>query len=447
MHIGLVGATNVGKSTLFNRLIGQFRAIVTDIAGTTTDILRHPYHIPELGNVVFLDSPGLSDFSEEWPYIQYIIDYSNCIMLVIDDSVGITSKEQYIIDYILKQAKKKNVLLIVNKLDKNWKKNEYDAAIAQYYSLGFPNIVGVSAEKEYNIDAVQDAIIAFAKSHKLHKKNPEALPTIKHLPIAIVGKPNAGKSTLLNTFAGEILSKVEDKAGTTRDYIQTQFMYDGKPYEFFDTAGIKRKGHMRGIEKIAYTKTKEMLTYIRPIVLFMIDATEGITHRDMTLIKEVYNIALPMIICLNKRDRLDVKTQKFILRQTQAKMDFAKYIPIMPLTATTGEGIPDIMQMVQKVSKQTYQRVDTNKLNKAIMQDMITKPPRFPKNKICKVLYVTQVDVNAPTFIFFVNYVDRANFAFKKRCENTVRRHFAFVATPIVIRFKERSRKEMDFNK
>ena len=137
MYIGLVGATNVGKSTLFNRLIGQFRAIVTDIPGTTTDILRHPADLPGIGKVTFLDSPGLHDFTEEVPFIQYIVDNSDLLLFVIDDVAGISAKEHYIFDYIIKTHSKKKVILVVNKLDKKWKAhdNDYDLALADYYAL------------------------------------------------------------------------------------------------------------------------------------------------------------------------------------------------------------------------------------------------------------------------------------------------------------------------
>ena len=181
---------------------------------------------------------------------------------------------------------------------------------------------------------------------------------------------------------------------------------------------------MHGIEKIAYTKTKDMLEYVRPVVVVMMDATEGISHRDMTLISEVYNLALPMVIALNKVDLLDKKQLTHVLKQTQAKMDFAKYIPIVPMVAQTGQGIPDLMKMIRAIHQEATKRVDTNELNKVIAQDMITRPPRFSKNKICKIMYITQVDINAPTFLVFVNYLERSNFAFKKWIDNTLRKYF-----------------------
>lgn len=445
LRIGLVGATNVGKSTLFNRVIGQFRAIVTDIPGTTTDIIRHQTHIADVGQIEFLDSPGLMDFKEERPFIQYIVDHSDIILFVIDDSVWFTSKEQDIFSHIMRTGKKNSVILVANKLDINRKEKDYGTAIAEYYKKWFPIVLGVSALKEIAVSQVQKAIQSTidtspALQEKLTKEEKKA----SAISFAIVGKPNAGKSTLLNTFVGEYISKVEDKSGTTRDYISTDFVYEWQQFTIFDTAGIKRKGHMRGIEKIAYTKTKEMLKFVRPTVLFMIDATEGITHRDLTLIKEVYNLALPMIVCVNKMDLLDKKQKDYIMKQTQAKLDFASYVPIVPLVATSGDGIPNIMKMVKAITKEAYRRIDTGELNRAITKDMISRPPRFPKNKICKILYTTQVDVNAPTFVVFVNYVARANFAFKKWIENTIRKYYGFVWVPLVIRFKARERREYE---
>ena len=181
-----------------------------------------------------------------------------------------------------------------------------------------------------------------------------------------------------------------------------------------------------------------MLKYVRPIILFLVDGVEGISHRDMTLIQEINNLALPMILCVNKVDLLDAKHQKLLVAKTKAMMDFAKYIQVFPISAKTKKGIKEIFTVLGKIKKEAEKRIDTGKLNDIIGKKFISRPPRFPKNKICKIMYITQVDINAPTFIAFVNHKDRANFAFKRRLENSIRKHFDFMGTPIVIRFKER---------
>ncbi|HKL43758.1 MAG TPA: ribosome biogenesis GTPase Der [Candidatus Absconditabacterales bacterium] len=437
-QIGLVGATNVGKSTLFNRLIGQFRAIVTDIPGTTVDILYHEIILNKIGKVKFADSPGLEEFDQERIFIKKIIDESDLILFVIDDTIGITAKEQRIYSYIMESNKRKDVVLVVNKLDVNYNTGELDLAISDYYDFGIENIIGISAKKEFNISQLSDFIEDYfdgKESIQDFDKGKEETP----IGIAIIGKPNVGKSTLLNLLVGEELSKVEDYLGTTRDYITGEFTFQNKRYKVYDTVGLRKKGSIHGIEKIAYDKVKGMLEYARPAIVFMIDAEQGVTHRDMTLLAEINNLALPITVVVNKMDLLDSKQKKFIEKKVQAHLDYAKYIPIIPIVAKEGKGVKDMLGVVSKIFAEATKRIDTNELNKVISKDMIKRPPRFPKNKICKLYYITQVDINAPTFVAFVNKKDRANFAFKKWIENTIRQSFGFVGTPIVIRFKERN--------
>ena len=195
---------------------------------------------------------------------------------------------------------------------------------------------------------------------------------------------------------------------------------------------------MHGIERISYEKTIAMLEYARPVIIFVIDATLGISHRDMTLFDEINRLALPIIFVLNKTDLLDAKQIKGVQATTQKMMDFAKYIPMLPMSAKTGEGTENIFKFVKNIRKEAEKRITTTELNKVISTEFFQRPPRFPKNKICKIMYMTQIDVNAPTFMVFVNHKTRANFSFKKWIENTLRKHFGFVGTPLVIRFKDR---------
>ncbi len=435
-QIILVWATNVGKSTLFNRLIGQFRAIVTDIPGTTVDILYHEVELSaQTGTIQFADSPWLEEFDQERPFIKKIIDDSDLVLFLVDDTVWITAKEQHIQSYIMEKNKAASTLLVVNKLDVWYKPHELDLAIADYYDLWFQNIIWVSAKAELNMLSVKDYIEEFFKwkenvGGKWHKKVP--------IGIAIIWKPNVGKSTLLNKLVWEELSKVEDYLWTTRDYITWEFSFDWKEYKVYDTAWIRKKGSIHGIEKIAYDKIKWMLEYARPNIVFMIDGEQWVTHRDMTLLAEINNLALPIVVVVNKMDLLDDKQKKVIEKKVQAHLDYAKYIPIVPIVATEGKWIKNMMNMIKNIAGEATRRIDTNALNKAISMDMIKRPPRFPKNKICKLYYMTQVDINAPTFVGFINKKNRANFAFKKWIDNTIRKHFGFVWTPIVIRFREK---------
>jgi len=448
MNIGLVWATNVGKSTLFNRLIGQFRAIVTDIPGTTIDILKHETEINGLGQITFSDSPGLLEFKEERPFIQQIIDESDIILFIIDDNIGITAKEQEIFAYIIESGKKRNTILIVNKLDTKRKLKQYDLAISEYYELGFPEVIGISAKKKHNLSQILETIKKIPPTETMEQwdnetnsNHPESSQS-SGIQIAIIGKPNAGKSTLLNTIIGKPLAKIEDKAGTTRDYVMGKFKKGKQEFHLYDTAGIRKKWRMRNIEKIAYQKTLAMLKYIKPMVIFLIDAQEGISHRDMSLLHEITDIQLPLIITLNKTDLLGTKQLKSISTQTQKMFDFAKYIPIVPIIATNGKGTQNLFKMIKSIHKESHKRIETTPLNKAITHDRVTRPPRFPKNKVCKIFYTTQIEIDPPTFMCFINHKARANFAFRKRLDNTIRLHFGFVGAPLRIFFKQR--KETD---
>lgn len=443
LSIGLVWATNVGKSTLFNRLIKQYRAIVTNIAGTTTDIVRQTTEIKWLGKVSIVDSPGLLNFTDERAFIQQIIDEEDLLLFVIDDSVGITAKEQHIFSYIMENNKKKNTLLIVNKLDVNHKEKEYDLALWEYYSLGFEHIIGISAKKEKNIEEVVEKIHKiveiWAVNTKILESNNEEDHSIdkNSLKLAIVGKPNAGKSTLINTITNQYLAKVEDKAGTTRDYIVGEFERKGQHFIIYDTAGIKKKGKTHGIERIAYEKIKKMLNFVRPIVVFMIDISIGISHRDLTLLSEIEHMGLPLIIGLNKIDLLEEK-QKNILQSIKTHLKIAKYIPVVPLSALQWDGKERLLNMVSTVHTENIKRIDTNELNSMISHEWLQRPPRFAKNKVCKILYITQIDIDAPTFMIFVNHSKRINFALKRWIENSIRKYYHFKGVPLILKFKDR---------
>lgn len=450
MIIGLVWATNVGKSTLFNRLIGQFRAIVTDIAGTTRDILYHKVTLENDDEVIFADSPWLLDFTDERPLITKIIDAADILLFMVDDTAGITAKEQQIIEYITKKNKKNQTICLINKIDKKRKENQTDLALSDYYHLGFENMLGISAKTKRNVPELNDLLMKMVykfKDAQTKTESDAAAQVLKEsgiqtdksgIPIAILGKPNAGKSTLLNQLVGQEMAKVENVAGTTRDYVVGSFVMNKQKYTIYDTAGIRKKGAMHGIERISFEKTIAMLEYARPVVIFVIDATLGISHRDMTLFDEINRLALPIIFALNKTDLLDAKQIKGVQETTQRMMDFAKYIPMLPMSAKTGAGTENIFKFVKDIRKEAEKRIPTTQLNKIISTEFFQRPPRFPKNKICKIMYVTQVDVNAPTFMVFVNHKSRANFSFKKWIENTLRKHFGFVGTPLVIRFKDR---------
>ncbi len=440
MHIWLVGATNVGKSSLFNRLIGQFRAIVTEVHGTTQDILMHTVQHEALWELVFSDSPWLTSFDEEWLFITTLVESSDLLLFVMDKNVGITAKEQRIHEYIQQNGFQDKVVFVVNKYDAPMSDDDYLIALSEYYGMWYEDVVGVSAKAGHNISMLwsimQGKIKNVAEQHEAKKH------IHKKIPLAIVGKPNAGKSTLMNTLAKKHISRVEDKPGTTLDYLQHDIVYDKKEYTLYDTAGIRKKAKTRGLEKIAYDKTISMIKYVRPIVVYLLDMTQGLTHRDMTLIEEIHNKAVPFLIALNKTDTVEKEEYRKYVEDLAKRFNHMKYVPIVPISALNGKGFGNLFTMVGRLYKESRKKVSTGELNSIVTKEFITRPPRFPKNKICKIFYMTQVDNNPPKFMIFVNHLNRANFSFKRWVENTIRKHYGFIGVPLVLIYRGREEKK-----
>jgi GTP-binding protein len=435
MKISLVWSANAGKSTLFNRLVGQFRTIVTDIPGTTVDIVTEKTHIDQLGNVIVQDSPWLMSFEEEIPYLTKNITTGNVILFVIDWKKEFTSKEEFIKNLIIQNNKKSSTIIVVNKLDKAVYDWRYHQFCADFWALWFEYVVGISAKSGYNIEELIYTI-------KLIKESQQPIKKIKEknieLKCAIVGKPNAGKSTLLNYFAGEDISKVSEVSWTTRDYLIAETDYNGLSVRFFDTSWVRKFTKMLPLEKIAYEKTLTMLKFVRPFVIFLIDGVESITHRDMTLIQEINKFHLPVIIWVNKIDLLDDKTIKWVLQTIKNFLNFASYIEIVPLSWKRWDNVKKLFDKIKKSVKRINQRIPTSELNKIISRAYIQNPPRFPKNKVCKIYYGSQVDNNPPHFVFFINDNKKANFAFIKWIENVIRKNYDFTNIPIKISFKDK---------
>lgn len=442
MKVGLVGAVNVGKSTLFNRLIGQFRAIVTDIPGTTRDILSEKVDFAGMWPVEFLDSPWLLDFTLELQMIQRIIQESDFLLFVVDHEVGLWPKEHEIQSLILKHQKKLQTVLVVNKLSQVQLYQKYDESLADYFSLWFGQVVWISAKQGENIDVLQTVIQDFAWEHKLESREKIIDPDI-HL--AIVGRPNVGKSTLLNTLAGETVAKVEDFEGTTLDYNVTTINFWQQKMKLYDTMWLQRKSKTHGIEKIAHDKTFTMLRFIKPITILIVDAVEWLTRRDLAAFNQMTDLNLPIIIAVNKIDKIPAVKHKILLQKFRQQFGFSPFIPLVWISAMESQGIQTLLQSVGKIRKNWEQRISTSALNSVLHKALLVSPPRFPKNKACKLFYISQTDIKPARFLAFVNNSDNANFSYKKWIENAIRKVYPFEGVPFVVEFKSRKHlNEMD---
>lgn len=441
MKVGIVWATNVWKSTLFNALIGNRRAIVTAIHGTTRDILRHHVDVPDVWVVEFLDTPWLDTFDDEIPYLSRVIQESDFLFFVLDWTIWFGAKEHVVFDLLLSAWKKSSTCLVVNKLDWSLQKREDPfVSLSEYHAYGFDYVHAVSAKSSLWLDDLWSVL----SRHFSDSFVPISDDPIEHLsedviPIVFVGKPNAGKSTLMNTLLKEDFALVSDIPWTTLDYNVARLVYWDQEYVLYDTAGIRKKWKIHWLERIAYEKTMSMLRYVRPLVVFLVDWSEGITHRDTTLLGEIIDLHLPLIVCVNKVDLLNKFLRKEKNTQTQVFLKFATYIPIVELSWKTWEWFSRLFDIIKKVWIEYNKYIPTADLNKSIRRSLLDRPPRFPKNKECKISYVTQVDIKAPTFVVFVNNTKRANFSFKRRFENSLRFAYWFVGVPLRVLWKNKS--------
>lgn len=420
-------------------MLWSYRAIVTDIAWTTRELLRDYSQREELKWVEIIDSPGLLDFSQEVDFIQTIIDESDVLLFVVDGKMGVWAREQQIAAMIIAAGKKDKTMLVVNKLEGNLTEKKYALALADFYVLWFQEVVGVSAKEWENIDVLLELIQHYMQ--KLGKK-----PIVKQdatVEIAIVGKPNAWKSTLMNHLAKKVVSHVSEKPGTTLDYLVTEMKLGKHLFRLYDTAGIRKATRASWLEKIAWTKTFKMIDYVKPIVVMLIDMSETISHMDLKIIGEMIEHNVPIIVALSKIDLIkNAKEKKQKLDMVNAYMNIAKWIPVVQISGQTGEWVQALFWVIKKVHEQQFRRIATAEINKIVSTAFIKAPPRFPKNKICKLYYMTQVDVNPPTFVCFINSLERQNFAFAKWIDNTLRRGFWFMWVPLAITFKEKSDRE-----
>lgn len=438
MKIWLVWQTNVGKSTIFNRFIWTYRAIITDIAWTTRQIISDNFYPRDDFLCKIYDSPWLADFDEELQYIQEIIEDSDLIIFVIDWKRWITMKDEKIKELIIKRWKLNKSILVVNKLDSKVNSPDLINYIWDFYSFWFENIFPCSSKSWEWLWNISDYIEEYIDKNNISQFEEKEEKTID---ISFVWRPNTWKSTLINKFAQEDISIVKDTEWTTLDYIQTDINFKNEKYTLYDTAWIRKKWKILWLEKIAFSKTKQLLQYKKPVTIILIDIDSWLTHTDKTIIWQIDKLNVPIIVALNKSDLLDQKTLKLRTKQIIALLSFGKHIPIIDISAKNWHNLDKILKFAKDISNEYKKEITTAQLNKAINKAWMTNPPRFSKNKICKIYYATQIKSWPPKFLFFINNEQKANFAFKKWIINTLRKNFWFIWCPIILEFREREQK------
>lgn len=432
--VAVVGRPNVGKSTLFNRLAGKRISIVEDTPGVTRDRI---YCDVEWLNYKFMlvDTGGIEPDSEDIilkqmrSQAQIAIDTADVIMFMVDGKEGVTPADYEVADMLRKS--KKPVLLVVNKIDNlKLEDNKYD-----FYNLGFGDLVTISASQSLGLGDMLDEIVKFfPKSDDEEEDDTE-------IKVAIIGKPNAGKSSLLNRLSGEERAIVSDIPGTTRDAIDSYVEIDGEKFLFIDTAGIRKKSKVKeDVEK--YSVLRAISAVERADVsLIMIDAEEGVTEQDEKIAGIAHEAGKAVIIVVNKWDLIekDEKTMNEYTKDIRRDLAYMAYAPIIFISAKTGQRINRLIELIKYVSDQHSMRVKTGALNEVISEAVMMKQPPLEKGKVLKIYYATQVSTKPPTFVFFVNDNNIVHFSYGRYLENQLRQHFGLEGTPIRIIYRPKN--------
>ena len=436
--VAIVGRPNVGKSTLFNALAGEKISIVKDTPGVTRDRiyadvswLDKTFTMIDTGGI----EPDSSDviLSQMREQAQIAIDTADVIVFITDVRQGLVDADAKVADML--RRSKKPVVLVVNKVD-SFEKFMVD--VYEFYNLGIGDPVPVSAASRLGIGDMLDEIVRHFPQQK-EQEEEEEIPKI-----AIVGKPNVGKSSLVNKLIGEDRVIVSDIAGTTRDAIDTRVKWQGKEYIFIDTAGLRRKGKVKeDIERYSVIRTVTAVERA-DVVLIMIDATEGVTEQDAKIAGIAHEKGKGVIIAVNKWDAIE-KDDKTIYKHTAKVREVLAYMPYAELifiSAKTGLRLPRLYETIDMVIENQTLRIQTGVLNEILTEAMALQQPPSDKGKRLKIYYMTQVAVKPPTFVVFVNSEELMHFSYVRYLENRIRDAFGFRGTSLKFIIRERGEKE-----
>lgn len=436
--LAIVGRPNVGKSTLFNTLAGEKISIVEDHPGVTRDRiyadvtwLNHSFSMIDTGGIEMDSKDKMLKHMREQADIA--IDTADVILFLVDVRQGLVDADFKVADMLRKSGKP--VILVVNKVD-NFEK--YMPDVYEFYNLGIGDPHPISAASKLGIGDMLDAVLELFDLEKIEEEEDD------RPKIAIVGKPNAGKSSLINNLLGENRVIVSDVAGTTRDAIDTEIVYNGTEYVFIDTAGLRRKSKIKEhIERYSIIRTVAAIER-SDVVILMIDATEGVSEQDAKIAGIAHDRGRGLIIAVNKWDAIekDNHTVKEYTKKVRDILSFVPYAEIIFISALTGQRTKKIFDMLETVIENHAMRIQTGVLNEILMEAVALQQPPSDKGKRLKLFYMTQVSTKPPTFVLFVNKKELMHFSYQRYIENRIRDTFGFMGTPIRIFIRERKEKE-----
>ena len=436
--VAIVGRPNVGKSTLFNALAGEKISIVKDTPGVTRDRIYADVSWLDY-NFTIIDTGGIEPESDNIilksmrEQAEIAIETADVIIFMTDVRQGLVDDDHKVVQMLRKS--KKPVILVVNKVDSFEK---YMNDVYEFYNLGLGDPVPISGASRLGIGDMLDEVVSHFDEESKNEEEDD------RPRIAIIGKPNVGKSSIINKLLGENRVIVSDIAGTTRDAIDTEIVRNGTEYVFIDTAGLRRKSKIKeDIERYSIIRTVSAVERCNVAVL-VIDATEGITDQDAKIAGIAHERGKGMIIVVNKWDAVE-KDDKTIYKFTEKvrnTLSFMPYAELLFVSAKTGQRLPKLFETIDIVSDNHAMRVATGVLNEIMAEAVAMQQPPSDKGKRLRLYYITQVAVKPPTFVIFVNDKELMHFSYTRYIENQIRETFGFKGTPL--RFIIRERKEKD---
>lgn len=432
--VAIVGRPNVGKSTLFNRLVGKRLAITDEVPGTTRDRL---YAEADWGGVNFIlvDTGGLELVSNDdliaqvRAQAQTAIAEADVILFLVDVKDGLTAGDEEVARVLRRSAKP--VLLAVNKGDSQVRRE----AAVEFYALGLGELYPISALHGTGTGDLLDQVVAAFPV----EEEREELEAVK---IAIVGRPNVGKSSLLNKILGQERAIVHEAPGTTRDAIDTQMEWEGEPVVLIDTAGIRRKGRIqRGVEKYSVLRALRAINRA-DVVLLLTDAVEGATAQDAHIAGYILEEAKSVVVVVNKWDLVekDTYTMQAYVQHICTALRFLDYVPVLFVSALTGQRVDQVLPTALRVQEARMIRIPTAELNRIVQEAVARHAPPSKAGKRLRLYYATQAAVDPPTFVFFVNDPRLVHFSYERYLENRLREHYGFLGTPLRLSFRKRGK-------
>lgn len=440
--VAIVGRPNVGKSTLFNRILGKRKAIVKDEPGITRDL--NYADVEEMGRAFTLvDTGGFEPLPPSHPLLKgrregvaaqvreqalLAIEEADAIVFVMDGRDGFLPSDRDVADILRKASKP--VIYAVNKIDTS----KQEQGLADFYTLGMENLFPVSAEQGRGIDELLDKIISFIPKAVVREEEEE------RIKLAVVGRPNVGKSSLVNRLLGYERVMVSEVSGTTRDAIDTPFTYNKRKYLLIDTAGMRKKTRIgRTVEQYS------VMSAIRSIdrcdaALLIIDAMDGVTEQDEKIAGLIYERGKGCIVVINKWDlpEKETNTAKQYAERVRWKMKFLQFAPVVFVSALTGQRVFKILEKTEETLDQLEKRIPTSQLNRFFDSFKKQRQPPVYKNKAVKVYYITQTEIKPPTFVAFVNFPEAIHFSYERFLVNRIREEFALDKIPVRLYFRKK---------